>query len=297
MITNLLQQIRDLLGGLVIPDDTNLLEQIIGLLGELDALISQLQDINVELDGIHTDTTATVANTDEIKQKTAAISSRLNSFYIEAITKLHRISTGVENTHLIACETSLNSINVLTESILASLRSLGTVIDVIGENSATQNAFLEQINNNAVAINANTGASKAFLEDIATNTLNIFERDTSIAADTTAIIALLTQLLNRTVPLIGVVNKDSENLLIQPGERLLVVLDFTDKLPDGCMLGGIRAVNFAGVGSHQGYKQLDWAGFTTTGNGTKYQVAVVNPTDAEVPFKLTVGAMYCPRNT
>ena len=295
MITNLLQQIRDLLGGLVIPDDTNLLEQIIGLLGELDTLISQLQGINEELDGIHTDTTATVANTDEIKQKTAAISTRLNSFYVEAITKLHRISTGVENTHLIACETSLNSINVLTESILAALRSLGTVIDIIGENSATQNAFLEQINNNAVAINANTGASKAFLEDIATNTLNIFARDTSIAADTTAIIALLTQLLNRTAPLIGVIDVNGE-FTIAPNSRTLCIVDFADKLPDGCMLGGIRAVNFTPVGGNQGYKQLDWAGFTTTGNGTKYQVAVTNPTDVEVPFKLNIGAIYCPRN-
>ena len=286
MVTNLLQEIRDLLGQILgdLPDsEHDLIENIANL----------IDNINTLLISIEQSASDTADNTETLTSQMVSQAQTIFQIY-QAVM---RCSYGVDNTHIHNIENNVAEIKVLVDGLASAIISMKQTVEAIANGIGESNSTLEAINNNAIAINTNAGLSASFLEDIATNTLNSYNRETSIAADTTEIIALLRRLVDKVDPTVSMATASLANQRINPGERKLFVVDFTNVLPEGYRISGIRAINFTPgneplqPGESKQYQALDNRGFTTTGNGTKYQVAVYNYAESIVQFTLTVSAM------
>lgn len=286
MVTNLLQEIRDLLGQILgdLPDsEHDLIENIANL----------IDNINTLLISIEQSASDTADNTETLTSQMVSQAQTIFQIY-QAVM---RCSYGVDNTHIHNIENNVAEIKVLVDGLASAIISMKQTVEAIANGIGESNSTLEAINNNAIAINANAGLSASFLEDIATNTLNSYNRETSIAADTTEIIALLRRLVDKVDPTVSEITNSLRNQRINPGERKLFVVDFSEILPEGYRISGIRGLNFTPgneplqPGESRQYQALDNRGFTTTGNGTKYQIAVYNYADSIVQFTLTVSAM------
>ena len=291
MTSNYLQEIRDLLEGIAGSiSDISLLGEIVDTIREIDDLI---ESINSHTETSNNNEAEMIELLNAIKSQNISQAQLLYQYY----QLLNRINTGVDNTHVINIENDVDNMNTNLSSLL---NHLGTIISLLNEMKIdlfNNKENIEAIANNTQAIAGNTGGSLAFLEDIATNTLNSYNRETSIAADTTEIIALLRRLVDKVDPTVSEITNSLRNQRINPGERKLFVVDFSDILPEGYRISGIRGLNFTPgneplqPGESRQYQALDNRGFTTTGNGTKYQVAVYNYADSIVQFTLTVSAM------
>jgi hypothetical protein len=286
LVTNLLQEIRDLLGQILgdLPDsEHDLIENIANL----------IDNINTLLISIEQSASDTADNTETLTSQMVSQAQTIFQIY-QAVM---RCSYGVDNTHIHNIENNVAEIKVLVDGLASAIISMKQTVEAIANGIGESNSTLEAINNNAIAINANAGLSASFLEDIATNTLNSYNRETSIAADTTEIIALLRRLVDKVDPTVSEITNSLRNQRINPGERKLFVVDFSEILPEGYRISGIRGLNFTPgneplqPGESRQYQALDNRGFTTTGNGTKYQIAVYNYADSIVQFTLTVSAM------
>lgn len=188
MVTNLLQEIRDLLKGIYDYMDSikesvdniaaimEALELIIENIDQtLTAIANNVEDIKDDVDDINTNTTA-------IKNNTDALASDV------AIMKQNDVD------HYLAEETVLNAIKVLSQTIATAVTIVKDTILLMQPDVAAIKADTTVISNYSATIADNTGNSAAFLEDIATNTLDTYNRVASISADTTEIIAVLRQI-------------------------------------------------------------------------------------------------------
>lgn len=188
MVTNLLQEIRDLLKGIYdymdsikesVDNIAALMEALELIIENIDqtltAIANNVEDIKDDVDDINTNTTA-------IKNNTDALASDV------AIMKQNDID------HYLAEETVLNAIKVLSQTIATAVTIVKDTILLMQPDVAAIKADTTVISNYSATIADNTGNSAAFLEDIATNTLDTYNRVASISADTTEIIAVLRQI-------------------------------------------------------------------------------------------------------
>lgn len=188
MVTNLLQEIRDLLKGIYDYMDSikESVDNIAALMEALELLIesidqtlttiaSDVDDIKDDVDNINTNTTAIKNNTDTLASDVA-------------IMKQNDVD------HYLAEETVLNAIKLLSQTIVNAITIVKDTILLMQPDVAAIKADTTVISNYSANIADNTGKSAAFLEDIATNTLDTYNRVASISADTTEIIAVLRQI-------------------------------------------------------------------------------------------------------
>lgn len=227
----------------------------------------------------------------EIRDKLKAIASSIDSDFASlesAITALNDLIAGLEA----KIDEIVEDVDTIATNTTNILIDTGEIVD------ATQNidTSTQTISNHTYAIMTSSGTTAAYAEDIATNTLESKNLCSSMAADTTEIIALLRQLVAGGGGDMNfkMVTSRLTNLNLPAGGRQKYTFAFNNVAEDE-QIYAIKAVSTEsptdGSDTTDNYKRMLIQGFNTTNNNTKYACAFVNPIDVPVSFDVQVQAL------
>lgn len=189
MITNLLQEIRDLL-----KTYHEILSHISDKVDDIDNLLTSLSEVIAQIDAtlllIKQDTSDIKDDTDSIAADTGDI-----KLFADEINTNVDIMKQNDIDHYLANETILTAIKNLANTINTNTATIKDKTVLIENNVAGIKLDTTAITNLMNTVSTNTGAAATFAEAAATNSLGCFNRLTSLVADSTNIIALLEQLI------------------------------------------------------------------------------------------------------